>query len=82
MTKKYVDRIGAFQYQTHTIAAHVVKPATVPAPEGQKGLPPRAFWRITVGSNSFDAFPAWPDDTEQGVRERIKRWIDEHLRRA
>jgi hypothetical protein len=74
-----VTKIGAFQYKGHTLAASVVKPATVPAPEGQKGLPPRAFWRITLGSDRFDGFPAWPDDTEHGVRERIKRWVDQHL---
>jgi hypothetical protein len=74
MRKGYVDQIGAFQYKGNTVEAHVVKPKTR-ARADRRTTP---IWTITVDGEPFGAFPASPDDTEEEVRERIKRWIDEH----
>jgi hypothetical protein len=74
MRKGYVAQIGAFQYKGKTVEAHVVKPRTR---SSDRRTPP--IWTITVDGERFGgAFPASPDDTEEEIRERIKRWIDEH----
>lgn len=78
MTKSYVDQIGSFQYKGHTIEAHVVKPMT-PATADRRVTP---IWTVTTDGEHFGAFPASPDDTEEEVRERLKRWLDEHCARA
>ena len=80
MTKGYVDQIGTFQYRGRTIEARVVKP--VSAAPGSKAAPRRTIpiWTVKVDDDRFDAFLASPGDTEEEVRERLKRWLDEHLR--
>lgn len=76
MSKGYVDHIGAFRYKVHTIEAHVERPQI----RGAKRLTSNAgIWIILVDGARYSAFPATPDDTEEGIRERIKLWIDEHL---
>jgi hypothetical protein len=80
--KRYIDHIGAFSYQGRPVEARVIKSTRSTPPDPQTGLPVRAFWRITVGSEEFDAFPAWPDDREGEVRERIKQWLGKNLPRA
>jgi hypothetical protein len=81
VTNEYVDQIGTFQYKGRTIEAHVVKrgPTTTPGggPAGRRTLP---IWTVMVDEDRFRAFPASPNDTEDEVRERLKRWIDEHVR--
>lgn len=78
MTRGYVDQIGTFKYRGHTIEAYVVTPPPAPS----KGQAPRRaipIWTVKVDNDRFDAFPASPGDTEEEVRERLKRWLDEHL---
>ena len=70
----YVDQIGAFQYKGHTIEAHVAKPRT----SGKPNRRTTPVWTVMVDGERFGAFPASPDDTEEEIRERIKRWVDEH----
>jgi hypothetical protein len=70
---KYVDHIGAFQHKGRTVEAYVMRP-TGGGARG-KAVP---LWTVTVDGERFGVFPASPDDTEEGIRERIKRWIDEH----
>ncbi|HWM27822.1 MAG TPA: hypothetical protein VNQ14_05150 [Woeseiaceae bacterium] len=76
MTKGYVDQIGAFQYKGHAIEAHVVRPG--PTATADRRTTP--IWTVTADGERFVAFPASPGDTEDEVRERLKRWADEHLR--
>ena len=76
---RYVDHIGAFSYQGRTVEARVIKSIRSTPPDALTGQPVRAHWKITVGSEEFDAFPAWPDDREGEVRERIKQWLDKNL---
>lgn len=79
MSKGYINQLGAFQYKGRTIEAHVVKPVTA-RPKNRKGpRRSRAIWTVTVDQDEFGLFPVSPDDTEEQVRERIKRWVDEHL---
>jgi hypothetical protein len=73
MRKGYVDQIGAFQYKGNTVEAHVVKPRKRSSDRRTSPI-----WTVTVNGERFGAFPASPDDTEEEIRERIKRWIDEH----
>jgi hypothetical protein len=74
----YVDQIRAFQYKGHTVEAHVTRPAFQPRAKGlERRAPP--LWIVIVDGDRFGAFPTALDDTEEEVRERIKRWIDEHL---
>jgi hypothetical protein len=75
----YVDQIGAFQYKGRTIEAHVVRPARGEAKENErKGRKTGPLWVVMVDGEHFGAFPPSPDDTAEAVRERIKRWVDEH----
>jgi hypothetical protein len=75
----YVDQIGAFQYQGRTIEAHVVRPGRGEARETKpKGKKTGPLWVVMVEGERFGAFPAAPDDTAETVKERIKRWVDEH----
>jgi hypothetical protein len=80
--KGYIDQLGAFQYKGRTIEAHVVKPATARKKNREGPRRSRAIWTVTVDSDQFGLFPASPDDTEEQVRERIKRWVDEHMPRT
>jgi hypothetical protein len=73
----YVDHIGAFQYKGRTVEAYVVRPG--PDRASEKAVP---VWTVTVDGKRFGVFRASPNDTEEEVRERIKRWFDEHLDRG
>ena len=79
MTNGYVHQIGTFQYRGHTIEAYVVKPTPAPG-SGHAPQRPIPIWAVKVDNDRFDAFPASPGDTEEEVRERLERWLDEHLR--
>lgn len=78
MPKGYVDQIDAFHYRGRLIEGHVVRPAAA-ADERRDPSRERAFWTVTLEDEQFLAFPASPTDTEELVRERIRRWVDEHL---
>jgi hypothetical protein len=80
VTKGYVDQIGTFQYKGHTIEARVMKPGPTAPGGGQASRRTTPIWTVTVDEDRFGAFPASPDDTEDEVRARLKRWLDEHLR--
>ena len=70
----YVDHIGAFQYRGRLIEAYVVR-----LQGGSKRGKNVPIWTVTVDGERFGAFPASPDDLEEEIRERIKRWVDEHF---
>jgi hypothetical protein len=79
VSEPYVDQIGAFQYQGRTIEAHVVRPGRGESRSGElKGKKTGPVWEVMIDGERFGAFPASPDDTAESVRERIKRWVDEH----
>jgi hypothetical protein len=73
MTDGYVHQIGAFQYKGRMVEAHVVKPKASKSADRRT----TAVWTVSIDGERFGAFPASPDDTEEEIRERIKRWIDE-----
>jgi hypothetical protein len=78
MREEYTNQLGAFQYRGHTIEAHV---ARTPARQ-KKGSARQAgpgTWILQIEAIRYPAFPATPHDTADNVRERIKRWVDEHL---
>jgi hypothetical protein len=79
VAKESVDQLGAFEYKGRTIEARVVKPVTARKKSRQGPRRSRAIWTVTVDKDQFGLFPASPDDSEDQVRERIKRWVDEHL---
>jgi hypothetical protein len=73
MARGYVDKLGAFRYKGHTIKAYVIRRG--------KGRPEQSSdtWNIRIGRDQFALFEASPTDTEDEIRERVKRWLDEHL---
>jgi len=37
-----------------------------------------AMWHVTIGGTALTKFPALPSDTEEVVRERVLRWLEDH----
>jgi hypothetical protein len=36
------------------------------------------MWYVTIGGTALTKFPASPSDSEETVRERVFRWLQEH----
>jgi hypothetical protein len=37
-----------------------------------------AMWYVTIAGTALTKLPATPTDTEESVRARVLRWLDEH----
>jgi len=74
----YVDQVAAFQHRGRTIEACVERPK--PSADERRHPPrARAFWVATVDNVRHHLFPVSPDDSEEEIRSRIRRWLDENL---
>jgi hypothetical protein len=36
------------------------------------------MWYVTIAGTALTKFPATPSDTEEGVRQRVLRWLQDH----
>lgn len=36
------------------------------------------MWHVTIAGTALTKFPATPSDTEELVRERVVRWLQDH----
>lgn len=37
-----------------------------------------SMWHVTIAGTALTKFPASSSDTEEGVRERVSRWLEAH----
>jgi len=37
-----------------------------------------SMWYVTIAGTALTKFPAAPSDSEDSVRERVVRWLEEH----
>jgi hypothetical protein len=44
-----------------------------PLPSGQAPM-----WYVTIAGTALTKFPAGPSDTEELVRQRVLRWLQDH----
>ncbi|HEX5962448.1 MAG TPA: hypothetical protein VFY42_01885 [Gemmatimonadales bacterium] len=36
------------------------------------------MWHVTIAGTALTKLPALPSDTEEGVRQRVLQWLQEH----